>query len=320
MSGIVRIKDLDTASELTSEDYLAVDSAGDGLRKVPLKPITDAISDLSSAISEIEPGLSHNAKEAILTCFEHIALWDDDSGASHISALRDALYPEEYPKIIVTFAPGSHNVYNTDSLDSLKPYLTVKYYKTESSAGTTVTNYTLGGTLSNAVSYITVTYNSFSTVFAVDVIDVDNIMEWNYPSDITSIEMGTVERISSSDIRAVINPATTSRRVIGNTLTSPKIMNKSLVPLSIAPIQLPEGTTGATVTFSASGVGDLKYMFARLNKTDDYYNIITWTAQMNSGERTSFSSSNQLVLLMIVSATEYVSSVNNAKIVFDKNV
>ena len=50
MSGIVRIKDLDTAEELTSGDYLAVDSAGEGLRKVPLKPITDDISDLKSAL------------------------------------------------------------------------------------------------------------------------------------------------------------------------------------------------------------------------------------------------------------------------------
>lgn len=51
MSGIVRIKDLDTAEELTSGDYLAVDSAGEGLRKVPLKPITDDISDLKNQLT-----------------------------------------------------------------------------------------------------------------------------------------------------------------------------------------------------------------------------------------------------------------------------
>lgn len=275
---------------------------------------------LDAKISDINPELSAEVKEALLTCFEHIALWDDGQGAVYISDLRNALYPEEYPMIVATFSPGSHVVYNTDSLDSLKPYLTVMYYETETSAGTTVTNYTLSGTLSDAVSYITVVYNNLTTRFAVNVIDVDNIMEWNYPSDITGIEVGTVERISSSDIRAVINSATTGRRVIGNTLSSPKIMNKSLVPLAIAPIQLPEGTTGATVTFSATGSGDLKYLFARLNKTDDYYNVITWTAQMNSGERTSFSSSNQVVLLTILSTTGSVSSVSNAKIVFDKNI
>jgi hypothetical protein len=319
------VEDLKTEMDDVVEDAReAIESAIDPTLKqsgkaADAKKTGDEIADLKSDLENLESGLSDEAKEAILTCFEHIALWDDDKGADYIASLRDALYPAEYPKVVAQFTQGSHVVYNTDTLDSLKPYLTVIYYATESSTGTTITDYTLSGSLADAVSYITVSYNNLTTRFAVNVIDVDNIMEWNYPSDITDVEVGTVERNSSSDIRAVINPATTSRRVIGNTLTTPKIMNKSFVSLAIAPIQLPEGTTGATVTFSVSGTDDVKYMFARLSKTDDYYNVITWTAQMNSGERTSFANSNQVVLLIITSTTGEAPYVNNVKIVFDKN-
>ena len=53
--------------------------------------LKNEVSDLSSAIEEIEPGLSSDAKVALLACFENVA-WGDGDGRYYIDTLRDALY------------------------------------------------------------------------------------------------------------------------------------------------------------------------------------------------------------------------------------
>lgn len=69
-------------------------------------------------------------------------------------------------KLEVTF-DESHNVFEGDSLESLKPYLTVKY--TNKEGATTVTDYTLSGTLQSGESEITVTYEGVSQKIKINV-------------------------------------------------------------------------------------------------------------------------------------------------------
>ena len=48
---------------------------------------------VGDAISAIEPGLSEEAKQALLDCFEHVA-WVDEHGQDYYDALYEALYEE----------------------------------------------------------------------------------------------------------------------------------------------------------------------------------------------------------------------------------
>ena len=74
--------------------------------------------------------------------------------------------------ISATFNQGSNKIYNTDSLDTLKNYLTVTATYSNNSTKT-VTDYTLSGTLSIGVSTITVTYSNKTATFNVTVSKVE---------------------------------------------------------------------------------------------------------------------------------------------------
>ena len=118
-------------------------------------------------------GLTEEAKQALLACFAK-AVWVDADGQNYYDALEAALYPPvDLASISATFAQGSHVVYNTDTLDSLKPYLTVRAIYSDQTTQT-VTNYTLSGTLTVGTSRITVSYGGKTTTFTVTVTERDN--------------------------------------------------------------------------------------------------------------------------------------------------
>lgn len=118
-------------------------------------------------------GMSAEAVAALLDCFEHVA-WVDDDGQDYYDALYEALTSEDpTPSATVTsisavFTQGNNVVYDTDSLDTLKQYLTVTANYSDSTTQT-VTNYTLSGTLTAGTSTITVLYGGKTTTFSVVV-------------------------------------------------------------------------------------------------------------------------------------------------------
>ena len=71
------------------------------------------------------------------------------------------------PKLEVSF-DGTHEVYEGDTLDSLKPYLTVKYTNDKGET-TQVSNYTLAGTLSKGRCAVVVSYSGLEKSFMVTV-------------------------------------------------------------------------------------------------------------------------------------------------------
>lgn len=178
----IRINGLaNTAQTAANDDYVALDGATNGTRKMLASKLTEGIeqqlattnqnvakntediTDLKSDLSHVEL-FTEQAKTALLNCLAHVAYLDNDS--DYYGALEDALYPEEYPKITVLFNRGTAKVYPFDSLDVLKPLLTVLYW-TDEETSTQITNYVLSGSLEHNTNIITVVYGQLTTTFNV---------------------------------------------------------------------------------------------------------------------------------------------------------
>ena len=130
--------------------------------------IVDAVQDWLDEHPPAVGGMSEAFKQALLDCFENVA-WINDDGQTYYDALYAALYPPvDVLSISASFNQGSAVIYDTDSLDTLKQYLTVTATYDDSSTGV-VTNYTLSGTLTVGTSTITVLYNGKTATFNVTV-------------------------------------------------------------------------------------------------------------------------------------------------------
>lgn len=115
-------------------------------------------------------GVSDDLKAALLQLAQKVA-YIDDQGQTYYDDLYDALYPEKtLLSIAANFQQGQAVVYNTDSLDSLKQYLTVTATYDDASTETVPSSaYTLSGTLTTGTSVITVTYEGKTDAFNVTV-------------------------------------------------------------------------------------------------------------------------------------------------------
>lgn len=132
--------------------------------------VRSQIEDLQNQINALPSGgsgLSEDVKAAILNCFENVA-WIGNDGQDYYDALETALYPPANLSYITAVYTQSGTVYNTDSLDSLKPDLVVTAHY-DNSTYEIVTSYTLSGTLTEGTSIITVTYGGKTTTFNVTV-------------------------------------------------------------------------------------------------------------------------------------------------------
>lgn len=112
-------------------------------------------------------GLTDAVKEALLDCFEHVA-WIDDEGQVYYQALYDALYAKVLTSITAVFEQGQAVIYDDDSLDDLKQYLTVTANYDDGTSAV-VTTYTLSGTLNPGTSSIQVSYENKKAYFNVNV-------------------------------------------------------------------------------------------------------------------------------------------------------
>lgn len=130
--------------------------------------LTQAYVDTGRPSRGDSAGLSDDIKTALLTIAEK-AGYSDTHGQDYYDALYAALYPPaELLTITASFAQGSHTVYDTDTLESLKPYLTVTgAYDDGSTRG--ISSYTLSGTLAEGTSTITVTASGKTATFTVSV-------------------------------------------------------------------------------------------------------------------------------------------------------
>lgn len=153
---------------------------------------TQDIAVINEEIARIGSGFPDDAKIALLNCFAHVA-WIDEHGQDYYDALEAALYAGTYPKITAIFDAGLNVIYTDDVLDSLKQYLTVKYYEAEGSTAVIVpsADYTLHGTLSEGSNTLQVVYDGLSTSFVVDnVIDFYNIHDRSVNNGLLTLRQG----------------------------------------------------------------------------------------------------------------------------------
>lgn len=141
----------------------------------------NSIADLRNAVAELativetiagNTGLTEDMKQAFLACFAHVA-WEGTDGQSYIDALEATFYPQvDLLSISAVFEQGQTVIYDTNSLDDLKPMLTVTAHYTDGTSGV-VTSYTLSGTLTEGTSTITVSYSGKTATFDVTVSSFD---------------------------------------------------------------------------------------------------------------------------------------------------
>ena len=154
-----RIDELPVLSEVTGTEELPI--SDDGVAKrVTVETLLDSV--------KAGQGLTEEIKTALLTIARKVA-YIDEHGQTYYDALYNALYPPAtLLSITAVFTQGSHVVYDTDTLDSLKEYLTVTG-EYDDGTNREVTTYTLSGALVEGTSTITVTASGRTDTFTVTV-------------------------------------------------------------------------------------------------------------------------------------------------------
>ena len=174
----------------------------------------DAVERAEEAAEQAEAsGFSNVAKQALLTCFRHVA-WIDEHGQDYYDALERVLYVE-VSSISAVFTQGSAVIHEDDSLNTLKQYLVVTATYSDSTSAT-VSDYTLSGTLSVGTSTITVTYAEKTTTFTVTVSDYEwgSDYTWLYRADTDGL-LSNNENVSATvGINGTLGTETVSNGIL----------------------------------------------------------------------------------------------------------
>ena len=303
----------DTLSEATIYDSISI-TYGRGLMAVDKAAREDKVDKQQSPADvgkvlvvgsdgvlkpiDIADGLSDAARLALLNCFTHVPWLDDGQGQAAYNALEAALFADTFPKITASFSPGLNVIYTDTSLDTLKQYLTVKYYATKGSTGVVLasTDYTLFGTLVEGDNIIGVNYQNLATTFTVnDVVDFYNIATWAYPSGILQKVSGSVDPNMSDTTkypsRVTFNASVGNRRRTYTVLRGRAPYynyEETAVASQYYPIPIPLNANHIKVTMSPTG----QYVYMNtvpFDSANNYYldaitaNRVTWTQVSSSG-------------------------------------
>ena len=164
----------------TAEDWLVGGTYGGAVtdttlsisgRPADAKAVGDAVDALDDRVTALESGsgggLTADIKSALLACFANVA-WANENGQTYYNALDAALNPPANLSSITCVYTQSGTVYDTASLDDLKTDLVVTAHWSDNTTST-ITTYTLSGTLTVGTSTITVSYGGKTTTFTVAV-------------------------------------------------------------------------------------------------------------------------------------------------------
>lgn len=130
------------------------------LDRIVLNGVTYDIGSTGSGVTE-------SLKTALLQLAEKVA-YIDENGQNYYDALQAALYPPADLVSISAVYTQVGTIYDTDTLDDLKPNLVVTAHMSDSTTHA-ITNYILSGTLTEGTSVITASYGGKSTTFNVTV-------------------------------------------------------------------------------------------------------------------------------------------------------
>lgn len=112
--------------------------------------------------------VNESVKTALLQLAQKVA-YIDEHGQDYYDDLYNALYPAVgVNNIIAVFNSGGVTIYDTNTLNDLRQYLTVTAIMTDSSTEV-VTTYTLSGSMDAGTQTITVSYGGKTDTFSVTV-------------------------------------------------------------------------------------------------------------------------------------------------------
>lgn len=197
-------------------------------------------------------GLSEDVKQALLTCFYHVA-WTDEHGQDYVDALEAALYPPAVLVSITAYYNQTGTIYDTDDLDDLKPDLTVMA-NYDNGQSVPVSTYTLSGSLVAGTSTIRVNYDTKYTTFDVTVTHMPGIISV-VNNLVNATNSNSATTVSEGDsYTATISPAS------GYTLTGASViitMGSTDITSSVysnGSISVDEVTDTLTISVSAVAV------------------------------------------------------------------
>lgn len=139
-------------------------------------------------------GLSNEAKQALLECFQNVA-WANTNGQIYYDALYDALYSSVTLVSISVAYTQSGTVYDTDTLDDLKSDLVVIAHYDDATTET-ISAYVLTGELTIGTSTITVVYRGKIATF--DVIVSPDLSAYAHVWDLTSSLVDSVGNVTAT--------------------------------------------------------------------------------------------------------------------------
>ena len=167
-------------------------AVGDALA---LKADDSDVDALDTRVTALESGssggLTADIKSALLACFANVA-WASDDGQDFYDALDAALNPPANLSSITAVYTQSGTVYDTASLDDLKPDLVVTAHWSDNTTST-VTTYTLSGTLTEGTSTITVSYGGKTTTFTVTVTSLMETITVTWSGTGTGKQTGVID-------------------------------------------------------------------------------------------------------------------------------
>lgn len=209
-----------------------------------------------------ESGFPESFKTALLNCFNNVA-WTNENGQFYYNSLYASLYPESnIISIDAVFDSHGETIYTTNTLNSLRQYLTVTALY-EGGITAIITDYTLSGELVEGTSTITVEYSTVTTTFDVVVSSVAGLFTisnmltdcFNTNDSTTITENDSYEANIIANQGFVLNDATVSITMGGANITEMAYLNGS--------INIPNVTGNLVITASAvSAVSSISAVFS----------------------------------------------------------
>ena len=131
-------------------------------------PSSGSLAKAVDVVNQLEElGVSMAAKNLIITLFKKCAFISDNAG-DDIDLLEGIFYGSRTLLSITATMPQSYTVYEGENLSVLRNYLTVNA-NYDNGTSSTVSTYTLSGTLISGTSTITVSYENMTTTVTVNV-------------------------------------------------------------------------------------------------------------------------------------------------------
>ena len=212
---------------------------------------------------EFSDGVPYAVKDALITLFEHVA-YTDDQGETYLNNLKRAFaLVKSLVSIEAVLDTGGAEITDSDTLGTLRQYLTVTATYDDGSIAT-VTDYTLSGTLEVGTSTIVVTYGTASDTVDVTVTGTKTLVSIGAVFDnggATIYDTDTLDRLRQYLAVTVYYDDSSSREVTNYSLSGTLAEGTSTITVSYSGKTT---TFNVTVTHSAvpSGYEAVDYVFS----------------------------------------------------------